>query len=150
MNLILGQVGILLSLTVFIYIFQALDAEPVKIEVPLSSASKVMDVQRDITGNNCIKYGDETYTEELEVCSKVEKENIVKSKPRQMWKKGSADGDGYFTLLNPYTGKLLTATPDQKLIVKPGVSFDNSTGSETFDFSGALPRGTKVMFPNLH
>ena len=122
-----------------------------KVGVPLSSASKVMDVQRDITGNNCIKYGEDLEdTEELEVCSKVEKETIVKSKPRQMWKKGSADGDGYFTLLNPYTGKLLTATPNQKLIVKPGVTFDNSTGSETFDFSGALPRGTKVMFPNLH
>ena len=94
--------------------------------------------------------GELTDLSDGDICSTVDKANIVQSKPRQMWKKGSADGDGYFTLLNPYTGKLLTATPDQKLIVKPGVTFDNSTGSETFDFSGALPRGTKVMFPNLH
>ena len=127
-------------------LFQALDVEPVEIEVPLSPASKVMGVQRDTTWNSCIKDSD---GEELELCSTVKKETIVKSKLRQMWNKGTADSDGYFTLLNPYTGKLLTATPKQKLIVKPGVSFDNSTGSETFDFSGALPRGTKVTFLNL-
>ena len=129
--------------------FQALDVKPVEIEVPLSPASKVMGAQRDTTGKNCIKVDDEGDIFELEVCSMVKKETIVKSKPRQMWKKGNADSDGYFTLLNPYTGKLLTATPNQKLIVKPGVSFDNSTGSETFDFSGSLPRGTKVTFLNL-
>ena len=144
LNPILGQVGLLLScVTVFIYIFQALDVEPVEIEIPMLPTSKVMGVQRDC------EFITDSDGEELEVCYMVKKETIVKSKPRQMWKKGTADRDGYFTLLNPHTGKLLTATPNQKLIVKPGVLFDNSTGSETFDFSGALPRGTKVTFLSL-
>ena len=59
-----------------------------------------------------------------------------------MWVKGSADKEGFFTLRNPHTGKLLTGKEDNGFMVKPGVHFNNRT--KNFDFSGALPRGTKV------
>ena len=73
---------------------------------------------------------------------KVIEAKYVPNKPEQMWIKGSNDREGYFTLKNPYSGKLLTGGINQGLIVKPGVPFTN----QEFDFSGALPRGAKVTY----
>ena len=69
-------------------------------------------------------------------------EKYVENKTKQMWVKGPVDDKGFFTLRNPHTGKLLTGKENKSLIVKPGVHFNNRT--KHFDFSGALPRGTKV------
>ena len=76
---------------------------------------------------------------------KVIEAKYVPNKPEQMWIKGSSDREGYFTLKNPYSGKLMTGGKDQGLIVQPGVHFTNLTNQE-FDFSSALPRGAKVTY----
>ena len=67
-------------------------------------------------------------------------EGLVQNKTEQMWIKAPLNKEGFFTLRNPYSGKLLTGTKENELIVKPGVYFDD----KKFHFSGALPRGTKV------
>ena len=75
-------------------------------------------------------------------CSSVIEEKYDQSRSEQKWKQGPIDKNNYFTLINLHSGKLLTGRPDNSFTVKPGVPFDD--GTKQFDFSGSLPRGTKV------
>ena len=74
----------------------------------------------------------------------VIEEVFVPNKPEQIWVKGPIESNGYFTLKNPLTKKLLTGGSDSALIVKPGVHFNNNT--KKFDFSAAVPQGVRVRF----
>ena len=113
-----------------IYLFFSLielDEKITQYEAELSTESVVLEVSDDK-----LNYDHLTVIEA----------KCVPNKPEQMWIKGSDDLEGYFTLKNPYSGKLLTGGMDQGLILKPGVHFNN----QEFDFSGALPRGAKVNY----
>ena len=105
-----------------------------QVDEELSSKSTVLGVLNDLLSDP------PSYTEDC--CSSVIAEKYVENKTKQMWVKGPVDDKGFFTLRNPHTGKLLTGKENKALIVKPGVYFNNRT--KHFDFSGALPRGTKV------
>ena len=101
--------------------FLALDQADAEKEANLSNTSKVLGVQKD---------------------GSVIEEFFVLNKPEQKWEKGPIESNGYFTLKNPLTKKLLTGKSDSVLSVKSGVYFDNKT--KEFDFSAAVPQGVKV------
>ena len=103
----------------FRFIYLALNQTESTKKAPLSSSSQVLVVQDDLTAIT---------------------KGFIRNKPEQMWVKGPPNKEGFFPLRNPYSGKLLTGTNKNKLIVKPGVYFDG----KKFHFSGALPRGAKV------
>ena len=96
-------------------------------EAPLTSKSDVLEV-----------YDNNLNLDQLGVQMK----KYVPNKPEQMWIKGPVDSNDYFTIKNVFSGKLLTGGPNQVLMVKPGVHFNDLT--KEFDFTGALPRGVKV------
>ena len=111
----------------FRFIYLALNQTKSTTEAPLSSQSQVLVVQDDPIRDNPY----------------VITEGLIQNKAEQMWVKGPPNEEGFFTLRNPYSAKLLTGTRENELnelIVKPGVYFDG----KKFHFSGALPRGTKV------
>ena len=49
---------------------------------------------------------------------KVIQEELVEGKAHQLWKKGTPDGDGYFTLINSRMPKLITAISNSSLVIK--------------------------------
>ena len=40
---------------------------------------------------------------------------MVQNNAKQMWKKGEPDSEGYFSLINSHSKKVLTAISEQKL-----------------------------------
>ena len=111
----------------YYFLLLDLDQTEAKVEAKLSSASTVLGVQKS---------------------GLVIEEVFAPNKPEQIWVKGPIDINGYFTLKNPLTKKLLTGGSDSALIVKPGVHFDNNT--KKFDFSAAVPQGVKVSLTILY
>ena len=74
---------------------------------------------------------------------KVVGTKYVPNKLEQLWIRGPDDSEGYFTVRNIHTGTLLTGMPNDDFIVKTGVRYNDK--NKEFDFSGALPRGIKVL-----
>ena len=50
--------------------------------------------------------------------SKVNLENFEENKPKQLWKKGEPNAEGYFTLENFKVSKFMTATSSTSLELK--------------------------------
>ena len=48
----------------------------------------------------------------------AKKEVMVQNNTKQMWKKGEPDSEGYFSLINSHSKKVLTAISEQKLELK--------------------------------
>ena len=53
---------------------------------------------------------------------KVIEEDFVEGKPRQLWRKGEPDDNGYFTLKTPGSKKVLTAVSASELHIKGDLS----------------------------
>ena len=50
--------------------------------------------------------------------SRITEEDFVKDKPGQLWKRGKSNADGYFSLENTDTPKVMTAISPSRLEVK--------------------------------
>ena len=48
----------------------------------------------------------------------VKVKSFVENDATQMWEKGEADDEGYFTLINSHSKKVLTAISEHKLEIK--------------------------------